>query len=156
MPARKLKEFLDQNDIRCLTVRHAPAYTAQDIAHTAHISGRELAKTVILRADGDLVMAVLPATHKVDLGLLRDVLGARVLAIAEERDFEDAFPGCELGAMPPFGNLWNVPVYVADCLAEDEDIAFNAGSHVELIQMAYADFERLVKPTVVPLTRTFV
>ncbi|UCD76192.1 MAG: YbaK/EbsC family protein [Phycisphaerales bacterium] len=153
MPAKKLKDFLDKNNIRYVTINHSPAYTAQGIAHIAHISGKELAKTVILKADGKLVMAVLPATHKVNLDAFRKATGAQSVELAEERDFEHTFPGCELGAMPPFGNLWDVPVYVAERLAEDEVIAFNAGSHTELIQMSYTDFEQLVKPTVITITR---
>jgi Ala-tRNA(Pro) deacylase len=156
MPARKLKEFLDHNDVRYITINHSPAYTAQGIAHIAHISGRELAKTVILKVDGSLVMAVLPATHKVNADVVKEALGAELVELAKEHEFADAFPGCELGAMPPFGNLWDMPVYVAERLTEDKTIAFNAGSHVELIQMTYADFDRLVKPTVLPLTRATV
>jgi Ala-tRNA(Pro) deacylase len=156
MPATKLKQFLDRNNVPYLTIAHSPAYTAQQIAQVAHVSGRELAKTVILKIDGGLAMAVLPATHHVDLELLRDSLDARTVELAHEVDFETAFPGCELGAMPPFGNLWHVPVYVAEALAEDEQIAFNAGTHTELIQMAYVDFERLVKPRVLHLAETAV
>jgi Ala-tRNA(Pro) deacylase len=152
MPAQKLKDFLDSRNIRYITITHSPAYTAQAIAHTAHISGKELAKTVILKVDGELVMAVLPATHRVNLDVCKDSLDAKRVVLAEERDFMSTFPGCELGAMPPFGNLWDVPVYVAERLTEDETIAFNAGSHTELIQMSYADFEQLVKPKVVKLT----
>lgn len=156
MPAQRLKEFLDKNGIKYLTIIHSPAYTAQGIAQTAHISGKELAKTVILKVDGNLVMAVLPATHKVDTDVLRDAIGAKTVELATERDFAGTFPGCELGAMPPFGNLWNVPVYVAEQLREDEVIAFNAGSHTELVQLDYEDFERLVKPKVVRLTHAAV
>jgi Ala-tRNA(Pro) deacylase len=156
MPAQKLKDFLDSHDVRYITIIHSPAYTAQAIAHSAHVSGKELAKTVILKVDGKLVMAVLPATHKVNIDVFKSAVGAGSVDLAEERDFMDAFPGCELGAMPPFGNLWNVDVYVAQRLKEDETIAFNAGTHTELIQMAYADFERLVKPKVVPLTHATV
>jgi Ala-tRNA(Pro) deacylase len=156
MPAHRLKEFLDRHGIRYITIIHSPAYTAQAIAHSAHISGKEVAKTVILKADGRLVMAVLPATHKVNTDVFRDAIGADAVELAEERDFIDAFPGCELGAMPPFGNLWDMPVYVAERLTEDETIAFNAGSHTELIQLDYADFEQLVQPKIVPLTHAAV
>ena len=156
MPAQKLKDFLDSHDVRYITIIHSPAYTAQAIAHIAHVSGKELAKTVILKVDGKLVMAVLSATHKVNIDVFKSAVGAGSVDLAEERDFMDAFPGCELGAMPPFGNLWSVDVYVAERLKEDETIAFNAGTHTELIQMAYADFERLVKPKVVPLTHATV
>ena len=156
MPAQKLKDFLDSHDVRYITIIHSPAYTAQAIAHIAHVSGKELAKTVILKVDGKLVMAVLPATHKVNIDVFKKAIGAGSVDLAQERDFMDVFPGCELGAMPPFGNLWGVEVFVAERLREDETIAFNAGTHTELIQMAYEDFERLVKPRVVPLTHATV
>jgi Ala-tRNA(Pro) deacylase len=151
MPVKRLKEFLDQNNVRYVTIAHSPAYTAAQIAHSAHISGKMLAKTVILKADDQLLMAVVPANYKVDTEALREALGARTARLCEEREFASAFPGCEVGAMPPFGNLWDVPVYVAEELAEDEVIAFNAGTHTELIQLSYADFERLVKPEVLSM-----
>ena len=113
MPAQRLRDFLDQRNVRYVSIRHSPAYTAQAIAHTAHISGKELAKTVMIKIEGRLAMVVLPATHKVNLSALKDALGCPSVELAEERDFLDAFPGCELGAMPPFGNLWDMPVYVA-------------------------------------------
>jgi len=156
MPARRLKDFLDGHDTRYVTIAHSPAYTAQAVAQCAHISGKELAKTVMLMADGKMVMAVLPATHKVDTEVFKDATGADRVEVATEEDFAATFPGCELGAMPPFGNLWNIPVYVSERLAEDEMIAFNAGSHTELIQMAYEDYERLVKPNIVRLTTALV
>ena len=152
MPARKLKQFLDDNGVDYTTISHTVSYTAQGVAHAAHVSGKEVAKTVICKSDGDLIMAVLPANLKVDPEALREAIGARKVELASEQDFADAFPGCELGAMPPFGNLWDVPVYVAEELTRDEQIAFNAGTHIELVQMTYADFERLASPTVLTLT----
>lgn len=152
MPARKLKEFLDQNKVKYVTVVHSPSYTAQEIAASAHVRGKEMAKTVIVKIDGKLAMAVLPAAQKVDVYKLQEVTGASSVVLASERDFETAFPECDLGAMPPFGNLYGMEVYVATRLAEDDEIAFNAGSHIELIRMRYADYEKLVKPTVVRLS----
>ena len=114
-----------------------------------HIPGRELAKTVIVDSDGETAMAVLPGSQKVDLPLLRDALGAERVSLVREAAFRDRFPECDLGAMPPFGNLYGMKVYVADSLTEDEVIAFNAGSHTELVRMAYRDFERLVQPRVI-------
>lgn len=146
MIARKLKEFLDGNRVKYVVLTHSPAYTAQEIASSAHISGKLIAKTVIVELDGRLSMAVLPANRKVDLNELREMTGAERLRLATEEEFNQLFPDCEPGAMPPFGNLYGMEVFVAGTLAEDEQIAFNAGSHTELIQMAYADFERLVKP----------
>lgn len=148
MPVQKLKEFLDGNNVKYISISHSPAYTAQEIAASAHIPGKELAKTVVVRLDGKFAMAVLPASYKVDLDQLQSVAGATETELASEQEFQDVFPGCEVGAMPPFGNLYEMDVYVSETLAEDEEIAFNAGSHTELIRLAYADFERLVQPTV--------
>ena len=148
MPTRKLKEFLDENGVKYLAMQHSPAFTAQEIAASAHVPGKELAKTVIVRLDGELVMCVLPALERVDLNQLKDTAGAHSAALAAESDFKDLFPGCEVGAMPPFGNLYDMKVFVSESLLEDEEIAFNAGSHRELIRLRYKDFDRLVKPTV--------
>lgn len=146
MPSKKLKEFLDQNNIKYVTIRHSLAYTSQEIAASAHIKGKNLAKTVLIKINGKMAMAVLPATHKVDFDLLKKSLGHESIRLANEQEFLDKFPECEAGAMPPFGNLYGLEVYVDEALSEDEEIAFNAGTHVELIQMSYQDFERLVKP----------
>ncbi len=151
MPAKKLKEFLDSNQVKYVTISHSPAFTAQEIAATAHIPGRELAKTVVAKADDRMVMAVVPASYQVVLDLLREATGAEHVALAEEQEFRDRFAQCEVGAMPPFGNLYGMEVFVSESLAEDEEIAFNAGSHTELIKLAYRDFERLVQPKVVKL-----
>ncbi len=148
MPVRKLKEFLDSNKIKYVSVKHSLAYTAQEIAASAHIRGKELAKTVMVSLDGKTAMAVLPASYRVDLERLKKAAGAKKIELLTERDFQDMFPECEVGAMPPFGNLYGMDVYVATSLAEDDEIAFNAGSHTELIRIAYKDFERLVKPKV--------
>jgi Ala-tRNA(Pro) deacylase len=152
MPARKLKNFLDENGVEYVTIQHSPAYTAQGIAHSAHVSGKEMIKTVILRKDGDLVMAVLPANRKVDLQAFEHAIGSKNVEIAREQDFKATFPGCELGAMPPFGNLWDIPVFVDEEIRDHETVTFNAGTHVELVQMRYDDFAKLVEPAVVTLT----
>ena len=148
MPITKLKEYLEQHGVPYEIVTHAPAFTAQRTADSAHIKGKELAKTVMIRIDGGLAMAVLPASYKINLELLQDLLGAQDVALASEAEFMDKFPDCEVGAMPPFGNLYGLPVYVAEKLTEDETIAFNACSHTELLRLAYADYERLVQPRV--------
>ena len=149
MPVAKLREFLDNNHIKYVTIAHSPAYTASEIAQLAHIPGKELAKTVIVKIDGKMAMAVLPASYRVDLNRLKEAAGANAIDMATEQDFKEAFPGCEVGAMPPFGNLYGMEVFTAASLAEDENIAFNAGSHTELVQLSYKDFERLAKPKVV-------
>lgn len=149
MPLRKLKEFLDSHNIKFVTISHSQAFTAQQIAAIAHIPGKELAKTVMVKIDGKMAMAVLPASYKVDFGLLKKAAGAKRVELASEQEFKDMFPDCEVGAMPPFGNLYGMEVYVAESLAEDEEIAFNAGSHTELVKVSYKDFETHVKPKVV-------
>ncbi len=148
MPARKLKQFLDENHVRYVSIRHSPAYTAQETAASAHIPGRELAKTVMLHVDGKMAMAVLPSTRMLDLELLRKAIGAQSVSLATESEFKHRFGDCEAGAMPPFGNLYEMEVYADRSLTLDEQIAFNAGSHAELIQMAYEDFERLTEPKI--------
>ena len=148
MPAQTLKNILDQNKVRYVSISHSPAYTAQEIAQSAAVRGKELAKTVIVKLDGEMVMAVLPASHRVDFGALQKGLGAKSAEIASEDEFRERFANCEVGAMPPFGNLYGMKVYVSPALTEDEEIAFNAGSHTELIRMAYLDYERLVAPRV--------
>jgi len=152
MPAKKLKEYLDKNGVKYATITHSPAYTAQEVAASAHVSGREMAKTVIVKVDGRLAMAVLPATRKVVLQDLREITGAENVSFATEAEFKARFPDCEVGAMPPFGNLYDMDVFVAPSLAEDELIAFNAGTHTEVIQMSFQDFDRLVRPVVLSFT----
>jgi len=151
MPVQALREFLDSNRIRYTVISHSPAYTAQEIAAMAHVKGKELAKTVVVKLDGVLAMAVLPASYQLDLELLRLAAGASAATLATESEFRSRFPGCETGAMPPFGNLYNMPVYVAEQLARDKEIAFNAGTHSELVRLAFDDYVRLVKPVVCPL-----
>src|SRR5436853_7277464 len=152
MPAKKLKEFLDREKIKYVSIVHSTAYTAQEVAASAHITGRELAKTVIVELDGEMAMAVLPANRKIVLQDLREVTGSDKVKFASEDEFKEKFPDCETGAMPPFGNLYGMDVYVAAGFSENDAIAFNAGSHTEVIKMAYADFERLVKPKVLSFT----
>jgi len=152
MPVQKLKQFLDDNGVRYVTIQHSPTFTAQEIAASAHIPGKELAKTVMVKIDGKMAMAVLPASFKVDMEKLKVATEAGTVELAGEQEFKDMFPACEIGAMPPFGNLYAMDVFAAEVLAEDEEIAFNAGSHTELIRLAYADFERLVQPKVVKIS----
>ena len=152
MPVRKLKDHLDKEKIKYITIVHSPAYTAQEVAASAHITGRELAKTVIVELDGKMAMAVLPANRKIVLQDLREVTGSEEVKFASEEEFQAKFPGCETGAMPPFGNLYGMDVYMAESLSANDEIVFNAGSHTEVIRMRSDDFERLVRPKVVSFT----
>jgi Ala-tRNA(Pro) deacylase len=151
MPTQTLKRFLDTNHVKYTIITHSPEYTAQEIAASAHIPGKDLAKTVIVKIDGDFAMAVLPASMHVSLPCLKEAAGAGKAEIASEEEFEQLFPDCEVGAMPPFGNLYDMPVFAAKELTEDDAIAFNAGTHSELVQIAYSDFDKLVHPKVVTL-----
>lgn len=148
MPVKKLKDFLDRENIKYVSIYHSIAYTAQEIAASVHVKGREMAKTVMVKLDGKMAMAVLPASHQVDFEHLKEASGAQGAMLATEREFKDLFPGCDIGAMPPFGNLYGMDVIVSRALTEDKEIAFNAGSHYELIRLAYKDFERLVNPKI--------
>lgn len=139
---------MDKNKVKYVTISHSEAFTAQQVAASAHIPGQELAKTVMVKVDGKMAMAVLPASYQVDFSLLKETTGTDKVELASEEEFKGFFPGCDVGAMPPFGNLYDMDVYVAESLTEDEEIAFNAGSHTELIRMSYDDFERLVRPKV--------
>ena len=152
MPLETLRKHLAENGVKFVTISHSPAYTAQEIAASAHIPGREIAKTVIVKADDEMVMAVLPASFQIELERLKELVGAEKLRLATEEEFEGLFPLCEAGAMPPFGNLYGMRVFASESLAEDDEIAFNAGSHTELVRMKYADFARLVEPTVARFT----
>jgi Ala-tRNA(Pro) deacylase len=134
--------------VKYVVISHSPAYTAQEVAESAHVSGSEFAKTVMVNIDGHLAMAVVPATRDIDLDRLRAAAGASVVTLAAEDEFGPVFPGCELGAMPPFGNLYGLNVYVDRALVADDEMAFNAGSHTDVIRMPFADFQRLVKPHV--------
>ena len=154
MPLSKLREFLDQHNIKYMVISHSVAYTAQGVAALTHTPGRELAKTVMLEVDGRLVMSVVPASNRVDLLKLKRHLRAESVELASEADFRDRFPDCELGAMPPFGNLYGMDVFADQSLALDKEIAFNAGSHRELVRMSFSDFRDLVAPTVISLVGT--
>ncbi len=153
MPIQKLKEFLDGNGIKFVSIQHSAAYTAQEIAALAHIPGEELAKTVMVKIDGKMAMAVVPASHQIDFERLREVAGAQKVELASESEFKGFFPACDVGAMPPFGNLYDMNVYCATALSEDLEIAFSAGSHSELIRLAFADYEQLVQPEIASFSR---
>ncbi|MCX6955841.1 MAG: YbaK/EbsC family protein, partial [Verrucomicrobia bacterium] len=148
------KNYLDERNVRYVTIQHSPAFTAQEVAQSAHIPGGGLAKTVMVVLDGALAMAVLPANRRVQVQELRDLTGCDNVRLAHEDEFKQLFPDCEAGAMPPFGNLYGMPVYVAASLSDDEEISFNAGSHSEVIQMNYRDYEDLVKPLVLDFVTT--
>jgi len=149
MPIRKLKQYLDERDIRYVILRHPSAYTAQEVAANAHIPGKMVAKTVMVKIDGKMSMAILPASYVIDFKKLKMYLGCSSLELAREEEFRNIFPQCEVGAMPPFGNLYHLDVYVAESLSEDEDIVFCAGTHSELVMMSFMDYFLCVKPKLI-------
>ena len=151
MPVRMLEQYLDEHGVPYQTIPHEQTFTAQETAAAAHIPGKELAKTVLVKVDGQMAMVVLPAPDFVSMDKLKTVTGAQKVELAGEKEFETRFPDVEAGAMPPFGNLWKLPVFVDQHLREDEEIAFSAGTHTELVKLRYADFERLVEPVVAKL-----
>ncbi len=148
MPMLKILEgYLNENKVKYQTQTHSVAYTAQEIAALEHVPGRQMAKVVMIKKDNKPIMAVLPASHRVDFPHLQEVLGGRV-ELETEKEFSNLFPGCEAGAEPPFGNLFDVEEWVDSSLAENEEIVFNAGTHRETVRMRYDDFAQLVKPRV--------
>ena len=144
----RLEAYLRENKVPFQVVHHPLAYTAQEVAAAEHVPGKALAKVVMAFANGKMVMLSLPAPWRVNLDKAAAALGVKETRLAHEEEFAAAFPDCEVGAMPPFGNLYDVPVYVDKALTEDDTIVFNAGTHTDTISMKYADFERLVKPIV--------
>jgi Ala-tRNA(Pro) deacylase len=151
MATDRLRSYLDDNGVEYDVINHAPAFTAQETAEVAHIPGQLVAKTVVVQIDGAFALVVEPASRRVNLGRLKQALDAEEVGLAEEHDLTKLFPDCELGAMPPFGNLYGLPVYVASELADDQEIVFNAGTHTELVRMRYRDFEALVRPRIVAI-----
>jgi Ala-tRNA(Pro) deacylase len=136
----RLVDFLNRQGIPHTRLHHRPAYTANRIAQVLHVPGKEMAKTVLVRTDHGHVLAVLPATHLVDLECLREALGEEHAWLASETEIETLFPDCERGAMPPFGSLYDLPTLIDESLADDEEIVFEGENHEEAIRMKYADY----------------
>jgi Ala-tRNA(Pro) deacylase len=149
MISTRLKQFLDQQQVGYDVMQHDPAFTAQQLAARLHVPGREFVKVVVVKMDGQFALAVLPAPLRVNLKTLAGGAGVKKCQIASETEFQQLFPDCELGAMPPFGNLYNLPTYVDQELTFDENIVINAGTHAEAIRLRYSDFARLARPKVV-------
>ncbi len=145
---KKLKEYLESNKISFEVGYHARVYTAQEVAASQHVPGREMAKVVMVKADGKTIMLVLPASYQIDIKKLKGVLNCKKVGMVKEEEFQELFPDCEVGAMPPFGNLYNLEVWVDQVLTEDESIVFRAGSHVETLRIKYNDYAGLVNPKV--------
>jgi len=151
MPLRRLINYLDEHDKKYVVIKHSPAFTAQEVAASAHIPGKDMLKTVMVKIDGEMKMVVLPSTHDIDFNFMKESMEVGEVELATEEEFETMFPDCELGAMPPFGNFYDMETLVAESLTEDEEVAFNAGTHKELVQMNYRDYEELVAPRILPI-----
>lgn len=154
MPCSKLKRFLDHNEIKYRLISHPTTYTAQLTAASSHVPPDILAKTVMVIIDGVFAMAVVPAPKRVDLTALHSNIGAHIVRLASELEFKEKFPDCDAGAMPPFGNLYGMTVYLDEGVAAQKEIAFNAGTHTETVRMSCADFIRLVEPIVLKFAVT--
>ncbi len=148
MPAQKLKQMLDQNGIKYISINHSPAYTARETAASTFIPRREFAKTIIVDLDGEIIMAVLSASRHVDMAALGSLAGANDSRLASEDEFRTLFPDCEVGAMPPFGSLYNLRVFVDEMVTEVDDLCFNAGSHEQILRMDCGDYLKLEQPVV--------
>lgn len=153
MAHTKVQELLRHEEVPFKSIWHPIAYSAQKTAAFAHVSGNEFAKPVMVRIDGKLSMVVVPGSAQVDLDLLRQSTGAKEVRLVGESEFKNLFPDCEVGAMPPFGHLYGLETFVAEGLSHDEIIAFNAGSHNELIEMTFRDYSRLEHPHVIRVAR---
>jgi Ala-tRNA(Pro) deacylase len=145
---RKLKDYFEENNVPYEVGFHPEAFTAQEIAAAQHVPGKEMAKVVMVKADGKMLMLVLPASYQIDMKKLKKVLQSKKVSMAKEKAFEEFFPDCEVGAMPPFGNLYHLEVWVDQVLTEDTSIVFQAGNHIETVKVKYSDYARLVHPKV--------
>lgn len=148
----KLKAFMQEKALPYEVITHPQAFTAQQVAHAIHESGKVLAKTVILETDDTHVMCVVPAHHKVKIGWVKDLLSVKHVRLADESTIERLFPDCEVGAMPPVGPLYNMKVIVSEELSSNPDIIFNACTHRHCVKMTYKDFEKAVDPMVAQIS----
>ena len=145
---RNIKQYLFHNGVSYIHKTHSVAFTSQDIAQVEHIPGRQFAKTVVLRADGRLIMVVLPGDQLINLEMLKDQIGCRTLSLPPESEFAEVFPSCQPGAMPPFGLLYGLPLYCDSALAKQDEIEFNAGTHIDTVRMTFSSFDKLENPLV--------
>jgi Ala-tRNA(Pro) deacylase len=146
MPAQRLQQYLDQQGVKYRVITHSPAFTAQDVAEVAHVPGRVMAKVVMMTLDGQMAMIVVPAPKKIHPDSLARSLSAKEVTFLHENNFREKFPDCDVGALPPFGNLYEMPVYIDTELAQQEEIVFSAGSYRELFSLPMKDYLRLVQP----------
>ena len=156
MITKKLKEHLNAHNIKYTTTSHSPAFTAMEVAAMAHVPGKQMAKVVIMNLENRLAMAVLPANYRINSGRMMHALHTANMRLADEAEFGHLFRDCELGAMPPFGNLYGMQTFVAQSLAEDEYITFSAGTHAEVVTLLFEDYRNLVRPKIISFTDRFI
>jgi Ala-tRNA(Pro) deacylase len=145
---KRMEQYLRDNGVPFEVMAHSEAYTMQEVAAELHVPGKQVAKVVIVKANGKMIMLVIPSPYRLDFAKVRALLGAKKVSLAKEEEFANLFPDCAIGAMPPFGNLYDLPVYVDQALAEEPDIVFRVGTHRHTMKLAYADFARLAQPEV--------
>lgn len=153
MTIAKVKEFLEKAEIKYEDTKHPLTFSAQETAATTHVKGREFAKTVLVMVDGKMIMAVLPASHLIDIDKLKNTLKADTIRLASETEFKSKFADCEVGAMPPFGNLYDMDVYLSESLLKNQKVTFNAGSHTEVMTLTIGEFIRIINPKVLDFTK---
>ncbi len=145
---QRVEKYLQEQGVRFESMTHPVAYTAQEVAAAQHVPGQQLAKVVLVDADGELVMLVLPASYRVEFPKLKSLLKAKKVRLAKEEEFGGTFTDCEVGAMPPFGNLYGLPVYVDNSLADVKEMVFKVGGHTTSMKVGFADYKKLVKPEI--------
>lgn len=146
--ASDLQRYLNNNGIPYQIIEHDPAFSAHGVSVATHVAEKEIAKTVILQIDGKFWMTVLRGDYKINLHMIKQAFAAHHVHLAHEEDLNTLFPDCQLGTMPPFGNLYGVPVLVDQALADDDQISFNACCYTKVVKIKYEDFRRLVNPLV--------
>ncbi len=144
----RMEQYLRDNGVPFEVMTHSQAYTMSEVAAALHVSGKQVAKVVVVKADGAMAVLVVPSPRRLNFAQVRDLLGAKEVSLAKEEEFSDLFPDCAPGAMPPFGNLYDVPVYADQSLEEREEIIFRVGTHQEVFKIPYTDFDRLAEPVV--------
>lgn len=144
----RLEQYLQQNDVPFEVMAHRQVYTMQEVAAALHVPGKQVAKVVMVKADGEMAMLVISTLYRLDFAKVRALLDAKEVSLAKEEEFADLFADCATGAMPPFGNLYDLPVYVDQALAEEANVVFRIGTHRHTMKVAYSDFARLAQPTV--------
>ncbi len=146
MISTKLREYLDKNNVEYNVSPHREAFTAQEIAACMHVPGKVLAKVVMVKAGEKDAMVVMPACRRLNMDKLKTIMGSEDVRLENEDEFKDKFPECDVGAMPPFGNLYDIDVYVDSTLADDEQIIIPSGNYTECVRLKYRDFADLAKP----------